>query len=74
MTEAELLALRTALVDQRRILLDRLAIAAAAGKDNPEHRVEPNYLEVHAAFQTVLRAIDADLGMEHKAEPEGGVQ
>ena len=74
MTEAELLALRKALVSERRIMLNRLAMVAAAEKDNPEHRVEPNYLEVHAAFQTVLRAIDADLGMEHEAEPEGGVQ
>jgi hypothetical protein len=68
MTEAELLALHTTMVDQRRIVLDRLAIAAAAGKDNPEHRVEPDYLSVHAAFETVIAAIEADLGMEHEAE------
>jgi hypothetical protein len=68
MTEAELLALRTALIDERRRLLDRLAIAAAAGKDNPEQRVEPNYLQVHGAWETVLAALDADLGIEHEAE------
>jgi hypothetical protein len=68
MTEAELLALRTALIDERRRLLDRLAIAAAAGKDNPEQRVEPDYLSVDAAFEAVFAAMDADLGLKHEAE------
>jgi hypothetical protein len=67
MTEAELLALRMALIDERRRLLDRLA-SAAAGKDNPEQRVEPDYLSVDAAFETVFAAMDADLGLKHEAE------
>jgi hypothetical protein len=68
MTEAELLALRTGLADQRRSLLDRLAIAAAAGKDDPEHLIEPGFPRLLAAFQTVIAAIDADLDVELEAE------
>ena len=67
MTEAKLLALRTGLADQQRALLDRLAIAAA-GKDDPEHRIEPDFLRLLAAFQTVIAAIDADLDVELEAE------
>jgi hypothetical protein len=67
MTEAKLLALRTGLADQQRALLDRLAIAAV-GKDDPEHRIEPDFLRLLAAFQTVIAAIDADLDVELEAE------
>jgi hypothetical protein len=67
MTGVKLLALRTGLADQQRALLDRLAIAAA-GKGDPEHRIEPDFLRLLAAFQTVIAAIDADLDVELEAE------
>ena len=61
MTEVELLALRTVLADRRCALLDRLAITAAAGKDDPEHLVEPGFLRLLADIQNTIAAVDAAL-------------
>jgi hypothetical protein len=52
MTGAELLALRTVLVDRRRALLDRLAADAA-------DMIEPGFLRLLADLHTTIAAVDA---------------
>jgi hypothetical protein len=54
---AELLALRTVLMDRRRALLDRLAIEAA-GTDTI---VDAGFLRLLADLHTTLAAVDAAL-------------
>jgi hypothetical protein len=61
MTEANLRALLTAMIDEQPRTLARLASAAAAGEDNRKHRDKPDYLEVRHAFQVVIAAVKADL-------------
>jgi hypothetical protein len=60
-TTIELLALREVLADRRCGLLDRLAVAAAAGKDDPEHIVDPGFLRLLADTHTAIAAVDAEL-------------
>jgi hypothetical protein len=54
MTEIELLALRTALVTQRHLLIARLAADVNDGAV-----IEPAFLHLLVDIQTVLAAIDA---------------
>ncbi len=63
MTDAELLALRTVLADQRSTLLGRLAVDAA----DADRIVDPGFLRLLADLHTTIAAVDAAL-----AEPEGG--
>ena len=61
MTEAELLALRTVLADRRCALIDRLAVTAAAGKDDPGRLIEPGFLRLLADLHTTIAAVDCEL-------------
>jgi hypothetical protein len=54
MTGAELLALRTVLVDRRCALLDRLVVDAAEG-----NLIEPGFLHLLADLQSTIAVIDA---------------
>ena len=69
MTEAELLALRGVLADQRCALLDqlavalldRLAITAEDGNLPTGQVIEPGFLRLLADFHTTIAAVDAAL-------------
>ena len=67
MSGAELLALRTVLMDRRRTLLDRLAIEAAGVKDDPDRLIEPGFLRLLSDIQTTIAAIDDELAAEGDA-------
>jgi hypothetical protein len=60
-TTIELLALREVLADRRCALLVRLAADTAAGKDDPDHIVEPGFLRLLADTHTAIAALDAAL-------------
>jgi hypothetical protein len=71
MSGAELLALRTVLMDRRRTLLDRLAIEAAGGKGDSDHLridpdrfIEPGFLRLLSDIQTTIAAVDDELAAE----------
>ena len=69
MTEAELLALRSVLADQRCALLDqlavalldRLAITAEDGNLPTGQVIEPGFLRLLADLHTTIAAVDAAL-------------
>jgi hypothetical protein len=57
MSGAELLALRTVLMDRRRALLDRLAVDAA----EPDRVVDAGFLRLLSDLQTTIAAVDDEL-------------
>jgi hypothetical protein len=65
MTEADLRVLRTAMVSQRRALLDRLAPDTAGGNLIVGQVIEPGFLRLLADTHTAIAAVDAELNAEH---------
>ena len=57
MTGAEMLALRSVLLDRRRLLLERLAVDAA-GTDRV---VDPGFLRLLSDLHTTIAAVDDEL-------------
>ena len=67
MSGAELLALRTVLLDRRRALLDRLAVEAAGENLRKSEVIEPGFLRLLADLQTTIAAVDDELAAEGDA-------